>query len=66
MNKDLEEVPPLISEEEYAMYTRAQTIGIVKQNRKRKELEDKIVDIEGEIAEIQEAIEVRVYLVCIC
>lgn len=56
----------MISEEEYAMYTRAQTIGIVKQNRKRKELEDKIVDIEGEIAEIQEAIEVRVYLVCIC
>jgi hypothetical protein len=60
LNKELEEMPPLIAEEDYSSYSRATTIGIVKKNRERKGLEDQKEELEVEIVEIQKAIEVIV------
>lgn len=57
INKDLEDLPPMIAEEDYAMYSRAMTISIVKKNQQRKEIEEKKEELEEEISRIQDSIE---------
>ncbi|KAI6187153.1 Bromodomain adjacent to zinc finger domain protein 1A [Aphelenchoides besseyi] len=62
LNDKIEELPPMIPEELYSEYSRAQTISAVKSNRKRQELQTQIDEYKSKIDEVQnQTMELRAF-----